>query len=84
MKKYTVNNIIFSSSCTVYGNPDILPVNESTCFKTAESPYGETKQKCEEILKKSDLNSVSLRYFNPIGSHEVDLLETVLQINLLT
>lgn len=74
MKKYTVNNIIFSSSCTVYGNPDKLPVNESTYFKTAESPYGETKQKCEEILKKSDLNSVSLRYFNPIGSHESGLI----------
>ena len=69
-----LNNIIFSSSCTVYGSPDVLPVNESAPFKKAESPYGESKQLCEELLNKSDINSVSLRYFNPIGSHESGLI----------
>ena len=69
MKKHKVNNLIFSSSCTVYGTPDILPVTESSPFKKAESPYGETKQMCENILQKSDIKSISLRYFNPIGSH---------------
>ncbi len=69
MKKYKVNNLIFSSSCTVYGTPDILPVTEEALFKKAESPYGETKQICENVLQKSDINSISLRYFNPIGSH---------------
>ncbi len=69
MKKHKVNNLIFSSSCTVYGTPDILPVTEEALFKKAESPYGETKQICENVLQKSDINSISLRYFNPIGSH---------------
>ena len=54
--------------------PDYLPVNESAPFKKAESPYGETKQKCEKILKKKKCNSVSLRYFNPIGSHKSSLI----------
>ena len=71
---YWINNIIFSSSCTVYGSPDALPVNESAPFKKAESPYGESKQLCEKLLDKVDLNSVSLRYFNPIGSHESGLI----------
>ena len=70
MKKYTVRNIIFSSSCTVYGSPDILPVSELAPFKKAESPYGETKQLCEKLIDEVDLNSISLRYFNPVGSHE--------------
>ena len=74
MKDNGLNNIIFSSSCTVYGSPDVLPVNESAPFKKAESPYGESKQLCEELLNKSDMNSVSLRYFNPIGSHESGLI----------
>ena len=74
MKRYKVNNIIFSSSCTVYGSPDILPVNESAAFKKAESPYGETKQLCEKLIDKSDINSISLRYFNPVGSHETCLI----------
>ena len=69
MKKHKVNNLIFSSSCTVYGTPDILPVTENSSFKKAESPYGETKQMCERILQESEINSISLRYFNPIGSH---------------
>tara|TARA_B100000959_G_scaffold266748_1_gene309522 strand:- start:1310 stop:2302 length:993 start_codon:yes stop_codon:yes gene_type:complete len=74
MIKHKVNNIIFSSSCTVYGTPDQLPVTESSPFKKAESPYGETKQMCENILQKSDVNSISLRYFNPIGSHSSSLI----------
>ena len=74
MKDFGINNIIFSSSCTVYGSPDVLPVNESAPFKKAESPYGESKQLCEKLLNKVDLNSVSLRYFNPIGSHESGLI----------
>ena len=70
MKKHNVENIIFSSSCTVYGSPDVLPVSESAPFKKAESPYGETKQLCEEMLNNTYISSISLRYFNPIGSHE--------------
>ena len=74
MKKHKVNTLIFSSSCTVYGTPDILPVTESSPFKKAESPYGESKQICENILQKSDIKSISLRYFNPIGSHFSSLI----------
>jgi UDP-glucose 4-epimerase len=74
MKKYKLSNIIFSSSCTVYGSPDILPVNELAAFKKAESPYGETKQLCEKLIDEVDLNSISLRYFNPVGSHETCLI----------
>ena len=70
MDKSNFKNIIFSSSCTVYGNPDILPVNESSIFKKALSPYAETKQMCEKLIQESELNSISLRYFNPIGSHD--------------
>ena len=69
MEMHKVNNLIFSSSCTVYGTPEKLPVTEKSPFKKAESPYGETKQICEQILKRTDINSISLRYFNPIGSH---------------
>jgi UDP-glucose 4-epimerase len=74
MRKNNVKNIIFSSSCTVYGSPDILPVTEDAPFKKAESPYGETKQLCEKLLEKDSCNSVSLRYFNPIGSHSSSLI----------
>ncbi|MEE3037833.1 MAG: UDP-glucose 4-epimerase GalE [Bacteroidota bacterium] len=74
MQKHGVDNLIFSSSCTVYGSPDKLPVNESAPFKKAVSPYGESKQRCEEILQKSSINCVSLRYFNPIGTHESGLI----------
>jgi len=74
MKKYNVSNIIFSSSCTVYGSPEKLPISEKTPFKKAESPYAETKQFCEELLNKTDINSISLRYFNPIGCHESGLI----------
>ena len=74
MSKYDVSNIIFSSSCTVYGTPENLPVNENEKFKTAESPYGETKQLGEKLLENADNNSISLRYFNPIGSHSSSLI----------
>ena len=69
MNKFNVNNIIFSSSCTVYGTPEVLPVNELAPFGKAESPYAETKQLCEKLIEESGINSISLRYFNPVGSH---------------
>lgn len=74
MEKFNVNEIIFSSSCTVYGQPEHIPVDESAPFKKAESPYGATKQMCERILEDAihankNLRSVSLRYFNPVGAH---------------
>lgn len=76
--KYKIGNIIFSSSCTVYGNPDSLPVSENAAIKLAESPYGNTKQIGEEILRDSvkahSLQVISLRYFNPIGAHETSLI----------
>jgi UDP-glucose 4-epimerase len=68
-------NIIFSSSCTVYGQADQMPITESAPVKLAESPYGNTKQIGEEIIKdtckvNSNLNAIALRYFNPIGAHK--------------
>ena len=74
LRNNNILNIIFSSSCTVYGMPDVLPVSELSPFKKAESPYGETKQLCEEIILEENINSISLRYFNPIGSHETALI----------
>ena len=74
MKKYELDNIVFSSSACVYGIPEILPVSELAPFKKAESPYGETKQLCEKLIDKSENNSISLRYFNPVGSHETCLI----------
>jgi UDP-glucose 4-epimerase len=77
MKEYDVKDLIFSSSCTVYGQPDVIPVTEQAPFKRAESPYGATKQMCERILEDSfDLGFriISLRYFNPIGAHPSALL----------
>ena len=74
MQENEVKNIIFSSSCTVYGMPDVLPVTEDAPFKKAESPYGQTKQICEGMLKDDTCNSVALRYFNPIGSHPSALI----------
>lgn len=66
--------LVFSSSCTVYGQPDSLPVTEKSPKKPAESPYGNTKQICEEILEdnyksKAAIKAIALRYFNPIGAH---------------
>lgn len=74
MKQRQIANIVFSSSCTVYGEPDALPVNENAPIKSASSPYGNTKQICEEILRdtvsvSSGLKVISLRYFNPVGAH---------------
>ena len=79
MREKGVNNIVFSSSCTVYGQPDKLPVTESSPFKPAESTYGQTKQMCEYILRDTVranemLNCISLRYFNPVGAHESALI----------
>ena len=67
-------NFIFSSSATVYGNPEIVPITESEPIKKAESPYGNTKQIGEDIIKdlvysNSNFKAISLRYFNPIGAH---------------
>lgn len=72
-------NLVFSSSCTVYGQPDVLPVTEEAPTKKAESPYGNTKQIAEEILQETcavvpSLNVISLRYFNPVGAHESFLI----------
>jgi len=72
-------NFVFSSSCTVYGEPDELPVSEQAPVKKAESPYGNTKQIGEEILKDAtnagtDLNVIALRYFNPVGAHPTALI----------
>ncbi|MBB6681606.1 UDP-glucose 4-epimerase GalE [Aequorivita sp. 609] len=73
-----INNFIFSSSCTVYGEPDSLPITEDAPVKPATSPYGNTKQIAEEILKDtcsvSSLKTIALRYFNPIGAHETALI----------
>lgn len=79
MKEHQVNNLIFSSSCTVYGEPDSIPVDEYAPFKKAGSPYGATKQMCEQILEDAvradiDLKVISLRYFNPIGAHPSAML----------
>ncbi len=79
MKNHKVSDIVFSSSCTVYGDPDSLPVTEDNPVKSAISPYGNTKQVCEEILQdnvlaKLPLKAVALRYFNPIGAHPSSLL----------
>ncbi|MBT1704582.1 UDP-glucose 4-epimerase GalE [Fulvivirgaceae bacterium PWU20] len=77
MKENNVADIIFSSSCTVYGQPDSVQVDENTPFKKAESPYGATKQMCERILEdayKTGYRVISLRYFNPIGAHPSALI----------
>lgn len=73
MKKHRINNLVFSSSCTVYGQPDVCPVTEETPRKAAGSPYGNTKSISEDIIRDTTnvegFNSISLRYFNPIGAH---------------
>ena len=74
-EKHNISNFIFSSSCTVYGEPDSLPITEAAPVKIATSPYGNTKQIAEEILVdvcrvSETLNSIALRYFNPIGAHK--------------
>lgn len=79
MQEYKISNLVFSSSCTVYGEPDILPVTEDTEIKVAGSPYGNTKQICEEIISDTTrannfIQCISLRYFNPIGAHPSALI----------
>ena len=78
--KYTgVHNLVFSSSCTVYGQPEKLPVTESTPRRPAESPYGNTKTVNEDIIRdyckaEPEINGLALRYFNPIGAHPSALI----------
>jgi UDP-glucose 4-epimerase len=79
MGEFKVDNLVFSSSCTVYGAPDKIPVNEEAEIKEANCPYGETKIICEKIIndvvKADKLKNVALlRYFNPIGAHESGLI----------
>jgi UDP-glucose 4-epimerase len=79
MEKLNSPNFVFSSSCTVYGQPDQLPVTEKSPLKVAESPYGRTKQMCEDIindcfLSGMNLRALALRYFNPIGAHPSALI----------
>ncbi len=79
MVKYKIVNFVFSSSCTVYGQPDELPVTENAMVKPAESPYGYTKQVNENILKDlirsgANIKGIALRYFNPIGAHHSGLI----------
>ena len=75
MKDFKITDIVFSSSCTVYGEPADLPVTELSPSSNATSPYGRTKQICEQILRDetmstdSQIRAISLRYFNPIGAH---------------
>lgn len=74
MPQFNIRNIVFSSSCTVYGEPDKNPIDENAPVKPAESPYGNTKQINEEIIRDvvrsgADIKSIILRYFNPIGAH---------------
>lgn len=79
MIEFDIPNIVFSSSCTVYGQPEKLPVTEDAPIQKALSPYGNTKQICEEIISdtifaNSSLKAISLRYFNPIGAHPSALI----------
>ncbi|WP_293891627.1 UDP-glucose 4-epimerase GalE [Flavobacterium sp.] len=73
MANLSKSNFIFSSSCTVYGQAEVMPITEDASVQPANSPYGNTKQIGEEIIidvaKVTNLNSVLLRYFNPIGAH---------------
>jgi len=74
MQQYSIPNMVFSSSCTVYGQPEKLPVTEDAPVQAAASPYGNTKQISEEIIRDTVLasgkiKSIALRYFNPIGAH---------------
>lgn len=91
MPKHGIDNIVFSSSCTVYGQPDVLPVTEQSPIKPATSPYGSTKQMSETIIADtvyacSNLKAILLRYFNPIGAHpsgEIGELPNGIPNNLL-
>lgn len=78
MQEHGVERFVFSSSCTVYGQPKELPVTESSPLQPAESPYGRTKQFSEEIINDTavagKLQAVTLRYFNPVGAHPSGLI----------
>ncbi len=79
MDKYNVPGLVFSSSCTVYGQPEMLPVTENAPIVKANSPYGNTKQISEEIIQdmlvaSPKLKSIALRYFNPVGAHPSALI----------
>ncbi|MDX9790321.1 MAG: UDP-glucose 4-epimerase GalE [Candidatus Kapabacteria bacterium] len=79
MEEFNVQNLIFSSSCTVYGQPKTLPVDENTELQPANSPYGNTKRISEDIIRDfinsgSKLRAILLRYFNPVGAHESGLI----------
>ena len=79
MPIHKIEGIVFSSSCTVYGQPEVLPVTESAPLKKALSPYGNTKQICEDIVRDTvmanpAIKSILLRYFNPIGAHPSALI----------
>jgi UDP-glucose 4-epimerase len=77
-KRFEVNNFVFSSSCSLYGNVSVLPVTEETELSEPESPYAYTKLVGERILKDfckvNDINGIALRYFNPVGAHESGLI----------
>lgn len=91
MPKYGIQNFVFSSSCTVYGQPDVLPVTEASPIKEATSPYGATKQMSETIIRDAahanqKFQAILLRYFNPIGAHpsaEIGELPNGIPNNLL-
>lgn len=79
VQEFNIPNFVFSSSCTVYGNPDTIPVTEDSPIKKAESPYGATKQMGEQILQDftkalAGLSTILLRYFNPVGAHPSTLI----------
>ena len=79
MKRYGIPDLVFSSSCTVYGQPEKLPVTEDAPLQPATSPYGNTKQICESIIRDTtvsdkNIKAISLRYFNPIGAHPSALI----------
>lgn len=78
MKVHKIENLVFSSSCTVYGQPEVLPVSEESPILKAMSPYGNTKQISEEVITETSsvtgIKAILLRYFNPIGAHETALI----------
>ncbi len=78
VREFNVPHFVFSSSCTVYGNPDAIPVTEESAIKKAESPYGATKQMGEVMLqdfsKVENVSTILLRYFNPVGAHPSSLI----------
>jgi UDP-glucose 4-epimerase len=79
MKTFGIPDLVFSSSCTVYGQPEKLPVSEDSPIQPAVSPYGNTKQIGEEIIRDTaatdkSINAIALRYFNPIGAHPSALI----------